>query len=81
VLFDYFGRLKLVQIRIPLLYGTVERLDESSVSALFSLVRDRKPVTVDDWQVRYPTHVADVAATFAALVRKAHTEVRMQIGC
>lgn len=48
-------------LRVPILYGPVEYLEESAVTVLAKAITDKKPVKVDDWQVRYPTHVDDVA--------------------
>jgi S-adenosylmethionine synthetase len=49
-------------LRVPLLYGDVEKLDESSASGLLSQLLDpSKPVLLDNWQIRHPTLVDDVA--------------------
>lgn len=75
-----YGRLKLEAelvvwknqhdagvLRVPVLYGPVEYLDESSVTSLAKFVLERKPVEIDDWQLRYPTFVDDVAAVCLGL--------------
>ncbi|MFP6899969.1 MAG: SDR family oxidoreductase [Opitutales bacterium] len=49
-------------LRIPILYGGVESLEESAVTAVASLLLDPSPMRVDHWAVRRPTHVGDVAA-------------------
>jgi len=54
-------------LRVPLLYGTVESLEESGVTALAELVRIAKPVKIDNWAVRYPTYTEDVAYACAQL--------------
>lgn len=48
-------------LRVPILYGPVESLEESAVTILAKAIIEQKPVSIDDWQVRYPTHVDDVA--------------------
>jgi len=48
-------------LRVPVLYGEVEYLEESAVTSLIKFVLDQKPVEIDDWQARYPTLVDDVA--------------------
>ena len=49
-------------LRVPILYGDVESLDESAVTVLFKSVRDvSKEAKMSDYEVRYPTDVADVA--------------------
>jgi dTDP-4-dehydrorhamnose reductase len=55
-------------LRIPMLYGPVERLEESSVTELALYLMARKPCKVDDWSTRYPLHVDDVAAAIEILV-------------
>ncbi len=49
-------------LRVPILYGEVETLDESPVTVLAKqLLTLDGPEAFDAWAVRYPTHVADVA--------------------
>lgn len=48
-------------LRVPVLYGDVVSLDESSVTSVVQTVRQRRPAVLDDWAVRYPTHVVEVA--------------------
>ncbi len=49
-------------LRVPLLYGVVESLDESGVSAILAQLLDTsRPVALDNWQIRCPTLVDDVA--------------------
>ncbi len=55
-------------LRIPLLYGPVERLDECSVTELASLLKRREPCAVDHWARRYPLHVDDVAQAILDIV-------------
>mmetsp|Transcript_4831 Transcript_4831/g.8364 ORF Transcript_4831/g.8364 Transcript_4831/m.8364 type:complete len:364 (-) Transcript_4831:183-1274(-) len=48
-------------LRVPLLYGNVEFLGESSVTDLFEKLRQGQLAEADDLQKRYPTHCGDVA--------------------
>ena len=48
-------------LRVGLLYGRVEYLEESSVTALVQDVRGGESKGLDDWQQRYPTYVDDLA--------------------
>ncbi|WP_406120405.1 SDR family oxidoreductase [Streptomyces canus] len=54
-------------VRMPVLYGPVERLDECNLSDLVPPVMRGRPVAVDDWAVRRPTFVGDVARSLAEL--------------
>ncbi|MCE5255414.1 MAG: SDR family oxidoreductase [Spirochaetaceae bacterium] len=55
-------------IRIPMLYGPVEFIEESSVIELARHLKAGKPCKVDNWSTRYPLHVDDVAAAIEILV-------------
>lgn len=66
-------------LRVPILYGDVENLQESSVTTVIEQVlafvrpgaaRRTQPLVLDDWATRYPTHVADVADILAQIVRR-----------
>ena len=58
-------------LRIPVLYGSVESLGESAVTTLFQAVLDSsKPVKMNDFQLRYPTHVADCAQVCVGLANR-----------
>ena len=67
-------------LRVPVLYGEVENLDESVVTGLARQIRESKgqPVTLDDWATRYPTCVDDVAAVLRQMIerRQAHPDFR-----
>ncbi|WP_170833214.1 dTDP-4-dehydrorhamnose reductase family protein [Microbulbifer marinus] len=70
---NFYGRSKLAGeqavlgngdhwvLRVPLLFGPVTYLRESGVTALLETVRDPQAVTLDDWAIRFPTSVEDVA--------------------
>ena len=53
-----------VVLRVPLLYGEVERRAESAVNVLMGVVERAKEgakgVRMDHWAVRYPTNTEDV---------------------
>ena len=58
-------------LRLPLLYGEVEQLGESSLTTLFTAVMDTsKPSKHSDYERRYPTHVTDVAQVCVKLAEK-----------
>ena len=57
-------------LRVPILYGDVESLDESAVTVV-ALDLQKKPIPPqDDWATRYPTHVADVARVCRQMVEQ-----------
>jgi dTDP-4-dehydrorhamnose reductase len=55
-------------LRIPILYGPVERLEESSVSELALLLKRREPCAVEHWASRYPAHVDDISAAIEKII-------------
>jgi len=57
-------------LRVPVLYGPVEFLEESAVTLLLNSVLSKKPVEIDDWQARYPTFVDDVASVCVGLCER-----------
>uniref|UniRef100_A0A8D0B9V8 Methionine adenosyltransferase 2 subunit beta n=1 Tax=Salvator merianae TaxID=96440 RepID=A0A8D0B9V8_SALMN len=58
-------------LRIPILYGEVERLEESAVTILFDKVQfSNKSANMDHWQQRFPTYVKDVASICRQLAEK-----------
>ncbi len=59
---------KAAILRLPILYGPVERLDESSVTELASLLKKGQACMVDNWARRYPLHVDDVAAAIEKII-------------
>jgi len=52
-----------IVLRVPILYGEVETLDESPVTLMLHKLLDPTPVVEDHWALRYPTYVGDVAQT------------------
>jgi S-adenosylmethionine synthetase len=55
-------------IRVPVLYGEVETLGESAVTVIAQHVSANPHSEHDDWAIRYPTHVEDIALTIKDLV-------------
>ncbi|KAH9504003.1 Methionine adenosyltransferase 2 subunit beta [Bulinus truncatus] len=58
-----------IVFRVPLLYGNVERLDESAVTVLFTKVKDPQlSAEMNHYERRYPTSCLDVAAAIKILI-------------
>lgn len=58
-------------MRIPVLYGEVEKLEESAVTVMFDKIQfSNKSANMDHWQQRFPTHVKDVATVCRQLAEK-----------
>ncbi|XP_052794765.1 methionine adenosyltransferase 2 subunit beta-like isoform X2 [Mya arenaria] len=58
-------------LRVPILYGDIERLDESAVTVLFLKVKDTSNQTkMCDLQRRFPTHCKDVAFVLRELAER-----------
>ncbi|RKO87862.1 RmlD substrate binding domain-containing protein [Blyttiomyces helicus] len=70
-----------IVIRIPLLYGAVEYNAEATVNVLADFILNKeKSITVDNWQIRYLTNVADVAKIIRILVDENIVSNRLQVG-
>jgi len=54
-------------LRVSILYGQVENLEESAVTVLAKPLIDTTPTEVDDYNIRWPTLVDDVAHVCLAL--------------
>ena len=62
-------------LRLPVLYGSVESLDESSVTVLLKVVQNSsKQSKMSDYELRYPTDVADVAFVCRQLAERRLTD-------
>lgn len=49
-------------LRVPVLYGPVEKLSESAVTCLLQpLLNVAKPTKISDYEKRNPSHVDDIA--------------------
>lgn len=58
-----------IVFRVPVLYGAVERLDESAVTVLFSKVKDpSKQAEMNHYERRYPTSCSDLADAIKILI-------------
>ena len=58
-------------LRVPILYGEVETLDESPVTVLAKNMLKARPgerLAMENWATRYPTHTGDVAAVLRQMV-------------
>jgi len=55
-------------LRISILYGPVESLQESAVTEVAIALKSRTPRLTDDWANRYPLHVDDVSSAILAIV-------------
>eukprot|EP00057_Strongylocentrotus_purpuratus_P006361 XP_011660835.1 PREDICTED: methionine adenosyltransferase 2 subunit beta isoform X4 [Strongylocentrotus purpuratus] len=61
-----------VILRLPLLYGSIERLNESAATYLLHQIQDDTSKVQDlcDYQQRRPTHVRDVASVLLQLAQR-----------
>lgn len=57
-------------LRVPILYGHVEYMAESAVTALIDPVRENREMLVDHWATRYPVLVDDVAYVLGRMVER-----------
>jgi S-adenosylmethionine synthetase len=55
-------------LRVPVLYGEVQSLDESPVTLVAKEVINQQLRIYDHWSVRYPTYVDDVAYVIRQLI-------------
>jgi dTDP-4-dehydrorhamnose reductase len=58
-------------LRVPILYGEVESLDESPVTVLAQNMMNARPgerLAMENWATRYPTLTGDVAAVLRQMV-------------
>jgi dTDP-4-dehydrorhamnose reductase len=65
-------------LRVPQIFGSVEYLQESALSALYAELRSGTVPNADDWQLHYPTWAPDVAEALKAMVDRHNrgTELR-----
>ncbi len=61
---------KAAVLRVPILYGDVEDLDESAITVILGqiLAAEGQDVTLDDWATRYPTLTDDVAVVCREMI-------------
>ncbi|KAI8379624.1 RmlD-like substrate binding domain-containing protein [Radiomyces spectabilis] len=81
---QFYGRTKLggeqaiqevdsqaIILRVPILYGATEFWGESAVNVLIEATQDKsKPVVMDNYCIRYPTNVEDIARVIQDLSLK-----------
>ncbi|HTJ95710.1 MAG TPA: SDR family oxidoreductase [Pararobbsia sp.] len=61
-------------LRLPLLYGPLETIDESAATSFIPALRSataERPAIIDAWAIRYPTLTTDVAVVIRQLVERA----------
>jgi len=63
---------EMIILRVPLLYGAIETLDESSVTLLYQQMKSEKIPLFDDLQIRYPTFTKDVASIIEKMLSFDH---------
>ncbi|CAF3841776.1 unnamed protein product [Adineta steineri] len=67
-------------LRVPLLYGEVENLDENAVTILLKNIKNTDTrAKMDDVQTRYPTYVGDVAEVCLQLCEQRIKQNRTEI--
>ncbi|CAH7687317.1 hypothetical protein BY996DRAFT_8385599 [Phakopsora pachyrhizi] len=62
---------KVVSLRVPVLYGRTEKNDESAINVLLDGVMrasEGQKVKMDDWALRFPTLVDDIAAVILQII-------------
>lgn len=55
-------------LRLPILYGQVEKLSESAVLVLVNQLIERRAQGVDHWAIRNPTSTADIAQAIDKMI-------------
>ncbi|KAF2368675.1 RmlD-like substrate binding domain [Trinorchestia longiramus] len=64
-----------VVLRVPILYGPVERVDESAVTVLLrTVLAVDAPAAVSNYEKRYPAHTGAIADIICQLVAKCHQD-------
>lgn len=61
-------------LRVPVLYGEIESLDESAVTVLFKPLKSGTTTNVSNGQRRYPTHTRNVASLCCKIAERSLTE-------
>lgn len=63
-------------LRVPVLYSLNQlNTDESSMTGFLSQVIQQESCQLDDWAIRYPTSVQDVAKAVSVLIQSQHTGI------
>jgi S-adenosylmethionine synthetase len=64
------GNTDAAVLRVPILYGQIESLEESAVTIVAQAWKSNKPLGMDHWATRYPTYVNDVAVVCRQLLER-----------
>jgi len=56
-----------IVLRVPVLYGPVEYLGESSVTVLLESLLNSEKKSLSDYEIRFPSHVDDIASVCLSL--------------
>ncbi len=56
-------------LRVPILYGPIQSLEESAVTTISKHLLDKTPKPIDHWAQRYPTATTDVARVIAQIIQ------------
>ena len=70
------GCIHSAVLRVPILYGRIETIDESAVTVIYNSVVAGKPVKLSDYEIRYPTHTIDVAKAIMKMASKSMSHPR-----
>ncbi len=82
---NFYGKTKLagekevlkarqgVVLRVPILYGPTNNLNESAVTTLVNMIESKGEV--DNWAIRYPTLTTDIAKALILLSQKAESGI------
>ena len=57
-------------LRVPILYGPVEELAESSVSEIALAFKRDTPTVMENWATRYPTSTEDIAVVCRQMIER-----------
>ena len=60
---------RALMLRVPVLYGEVEKWGESSVLDVVPRLQFGESLKLDDWATRFPTYTGDVALAIAAMTK------------
>ncbi len=61
-------------IRVPVLYGQVTTLSESAITVIAEQLKQNPIAKQDNWAIRYPTHIEDIALTLIDLAKLSQTQ-------
>ena len=64
----YESGAKAIVLRVPVLYGPVEYIEESAITVITKYLINQEPARVDHWAIRYPALVDDIADALKNLI-------------